>query len=160
MELPGYGRTLSGITPLPRTGDNGTNFTAGTGPSVYGDIYFSYRLTRGTDTRHPNRTYAFYNFNTIGQAGNITITTYVAPSLNANGDDRPLAFAIQVDDEVAQTEYFIPYAAPGTMPAAWNGMDGFAATNIVAVLTNFTAPPGAHELKVGLKRICVCGIVR
>lgn len=41
-ELPGYGRTLSGITPLPRMGDNGTNFTAGTGPSVYGDITFLY----------------------------------------------------------------------------------------------------------------------
>ena len=77
--------------------------------------------------------------------------TYVAPSLNANGDDRPLAFAIQVDDEMAQTEYFIPYAAPGTMPAAWDGMDGFAATNSVAVMTNFTAAPGAHELKVGLR---------
>jgi len=127
MELPGYGRTLSGITALPRMGDNGTNFTAGTGPSV---------------------TYAFYNFNTIGQAGNVTITTYVAPSLNANGDDRPLAFAIQVDDKMAQTEYFIPYAAPGTMPAAWGGMDGFAATNSVAVTTNFTAAPGAHELKI------------
>ncbi|KAN0079908.1 glycoside hydrolase family 115 protein [Tylopilus felleus] len=127
MELPGYGRTLSGITPLPRTGDNGTNFTAGTGPCV---------------------TYAFYNFNTIGQAGNITITTYVAPSLNANGDDRPLAFAIQVDDEMPQTQYFIPYAAPGTMPAAWDGMNGFAATNIVAVMRSFTALPGAHELKI------------
>lgn len=32
IELPGYGRTVSGITPWPR-GDN--NFTAGTGPSVY-----------------------------------------------------------------------------------------------------------------------------
>ncbi|KAF9221732.1 glycoside hydrolase family 115 protein [Gyrodon lividus] len=127
MELPGYGRTLSGITPLPRMGANGKNFTAGTGPSV---------------------TYDFYNFNTIGQAGNITITTYVAPSLNANGDDRPIAFAIQVDDEMAQTEYFIPYAAPGTLPAAWNGMDGFAATNIAPVRTNFIAPPGAHQLKI------------
>lgn len=51
-----------------------------------------------------------------------------------------------------QTEYFIPYAAPGTMPAAWDGMDGFAATNIVAVMTNFTALPGAHELKVSLQK--------
>jgi hypothetical protein len=32
-ELPGYGRTVSGITPWPRGGDE-ANFTAGTGPSV------------------------------------------------------------------------------------------------------------------------------
>ncbi|KAH7927567.1 glycoside hydrolase family 115 protein [Leucogyrophana mollusca] len=126
-ELPGYGRTLSGITPIPRMGDNGTNFTAGTGPSV---------------------TYDFFNFNTIGQAGNITITTYVAPSLNANGDDRPIAFAIQVDSEAPLTEYFIPYAAAGSLPDAWGGMDGFAATNIVPVMTNFTASPGAHTLTI------------
>ncbi|EGO20146.1 glycoside hydrolase family 115 protein [Serpula lacrymans var. lacrymans S7.9] len=127
IELPGYGRTLSGITPWPRMGDNGTNFTAGTGPSV---------------------TYDFYNFNTIGQAGNVTITTFVGPSLNANGADRPIAFAIQVDDESPLTEYFIPDSTPGTLPAAWDGMDGFAATNVVPVMTNFTAPPGAHTLKI------------
>lgn len=34
-ELPGYGKTVSGITPWPRTGNNGGNFTAGSGPSVY-----------------------------------------------------------------------------------------------------------------------------
>lgn len=33
-ELPGYGKTLSGVTPWPRLGANGTNFTAGTGPSL------------------------------------------------------------------------------------------------------------------------------
>ena len=33
-ELPGYGKTLSGITPWPRTGSNFGNFTAGSGPSM------------------------------------------------------------------------------------------------------------------------------
>ncbi|KAH7905930.1 hypothetical protein BJ138DRAFT_1183402 [Hygrophoropsis aurantiaca] len=127
IELPGYGRTLSGITPWPRMADNGTNFTAGAGPSVE---------------------YNFYNFNTLNQSGTVSITTYVAPSLNANGDDRPIAFAVQVDNEEPQTEYFIPPAAPGELPDAWNGMDGFAATNIVPVTTNFTALPGAHTLKI------------
>ncbi|KZT21286.1 glycoside hydrolase family 115 protein [Neolentinus lepideus HHB14362 ss-1] len=126
-EIPNYGKTISGITPWPRTGDNGGNFTAGTGPSVE---------------------YDFYNFNTIGQAGNVTITTYVSPSLNANGDDRPLGFAIGVDDEAPQSEYFIPYAVPGQLPAQWDGVDGWVADAIVAVTTNFTALPGAHTLKI------------
>lgn len=34
VELPGYGRTLSAITPWPRGGDE-RNFTVGTGPSMY-----------------------------------------------------------------------------------------------------------------------------
>lgn len=34
VELPGYGRTLSGVTPWPRGGSE-QNFTAGTGPSLY-----------------------------------------------------------------------------------------------------------------------------
>lgn len=33
-ELPEYGRTLSAVTPWPRMGNNGSNFTAGTGPSM------------------------------------------------------------------------------------------------------------------------------
>lgn len=33
-ELPGYGKTFSGVTPWPRTGNNGNNFTVGNGPSL------------------------------------------------------------------------------------------------------------------------------
>lgn len=33
-ELPGYGKTLSAVTPWPRTGNNFNNFTAGSGPSM------------------------------------------------------------------------------------------------------------------------------
>ena len=33
-ELPGLGRTLSGVTPWPRMGHGGANFSAGTGPSL------------------------------------------------------------------------------------------------------------------------------
>ena len=32
--LPGYGRTLSGVTPLPATGNNGQNFSVGAGPRL------------------------------------------------------------------------------------------------------------------------------
>lgn len=34
VELPGYGRTLSAVTPSPATGNNNANFTAGSGPRV------------------------------------------------------------------------------------------------------------------------------
>ena len=33
-ELPGYGKTLSGVTPLPRSGNGGANFSVGEGPSL------------------------------------------------------------------------------------------------------------------------------
>ena len=33
--LPGYGKTLSGVTPWPRSGNDFGNFTPGTGPSMY-----------------------------------------------------------------------------------------------------------------------------
>ena len=36
-ELPGYGRTLSAVTPWPRGGDE-QNFTVGTGPSMCGSF--------------------------------------------------------------------------------------------------------------------------
>ena len=69
--------------------------------------------------------YDFFTFNTIGGNGTIGVTTYVAPTLNANGLDRPVAVAVQVDSDEPQTTYFIPPAAAGAEPAAWDGLDGF-----------------------------------
>ena len=34
-EIPGYGKTLSGVTPWPRSGNNFGNFSVGSGPSMY-----------------------------------------------------------------------------------------------------------------------------
>ncbi|KAJ3557630.1 hypothetical protein NM688_g1372 [Phlebia brevispora] len=126
IELPGYGRTVSGVTPWPRGGDE-KNFTAGTGPSLE---------------------YDFYTFNTIQDAGNVSVTTYVAPTLNANGLDRPVALAVQIDSEDPQTTYFIPPSAAGEEPDAWDGLDGFVANSIVSVINQFPASPGAHTLKI------------
>ncbi|KAJ8507506.1 hypothetical protein ONZ45_g10131 [Pleurotus djamor] len=125
-ELPGYGRTLSAVTPMPRLGENnGANFTAGSGPVLE---------------------YDFVNFNTINNSGNISVTTLVSPSLNANGPDRPIALAIQIDDQPAQIKAFIPPAAPGALPSQWNG---FVSNAIVSVDTPFTGiQPGSHTLKV------------
>ncbi|KAJ7488053.1 hypothetical protein FB451DRAFT_1126447 [Mycena latifolia] len=121
--LPGLGRTLSGVTPWPRLGNNENNFTAGAGPSLE---------------------YDFLTFN----GGNITVTTYVSPSNNGNGADRPLGFAVQVDDAAPQSNYFFPPAVPGQQPAAWGGVDGFAANSIVSVVNKLSLAPGGHTLKI------------
>ncbi|KAJ7730249.1 hypothetical protein DFH07DRAFT_174950 [Mycena maculata] len=121
--LPGLGRTLSGVTPWPRLGNKENNFTAGTGPSLE---------------------YDFYNFN----GGNITVTNLVSPSGNGLGADRPLGFAVQVDDGEVQSNYFFPPAAPGEEPDAWDGLDGFAANNIISAANTFEIAPGSHTLKL------------
>lgn len=122
-ELPGYGRTLSGVTPWPRTDQA---FDVGSGPSLE---------------------YDFYNFNTKG--GNLTVTVYVSPSLNAIGPDHPLRLAVQLDSQGAKTTQFIPDAQPGTLPAAWGGPDGFVANSIVPITNLWTnVNTGAHTLKL------------
>ncbi|KAK7447069.1 hypothetical protein VKT23_014281 [Stygiomarasmius scandens] len=124
-EIPGLGRTHSGITPWPRSGANGRNFTAGEGPSVE---------------------YDFFNFNTIQDSGNVTVITHVSPSLNANGQDRPLGFAVQIDDLSTQSSYFMPFAEPGQLPSVWND---FVGNSIVLVNMTFSdVAPGAHTLKI------------
>jgi hypothetical protein len=72
----------------------------------------------------------------------------VSPSLNANGPDRPLKFAAQVDSMPIQTVQFIPNGQPGQTPPGWDGPDGFVANSIVNIPMNFTAAPGQHTLKV------------
>ncbi|KAK0445619.1 glycoside hydrolase family 115 protein [Desarmillaria tabescens] len=124
-ELPGIGRTLSGMTPWPRTGHDGGNFTAGSGPSLE---------------------YDFFTFSDATEATPVTV--YVSPSLNANGLDRPLGVAIALDGEV-MSSYFIPPAVPGALPDAWDGLDGFVANSIVPIQLSFSGiEPGSHTLKI------------
>ncbi|KAJ8073009.1 hypothetical protein PM082_019877 [Marasmius tenuissimus] len=118
--LPGIGRTLSGITPWPRGGAD-ANYTAGTGASVE---------------------YDFYNF----RATNMTVTAYISPSLNANGRDRPLAFAMQLDSNELKSSYYMPFGDPGSEPADWKG---FVANSIINTSLNWTdVGAGAHTLKL------------
>ncbi|TBU59951.1 hypothetical protein BD310DRAFT_1038213 [Dichomitus squalens] len=125
-EIPGLGRTLSGVTPWPRGGDE-LNFTAGSGPSIE---------------------YDFFLFNTMGQSGNVTVTTLVSPSLNTLGDDRPLGLALQIDNGTTQTSYFVPRSVPGDTPPGWDGNDGWVANSIIEVPMVLPVQPGAHTLKV------------
>ena len=75
--------------------------------------------------------YDFYTFNTIADGGNITVTTYVAPTLNDLGPDRPIALAVSIDSLEPQTTYFIPPAAPGELPPQWDGLDGFVVCKVL-----------------------------
>jgi len=123
-ELPGLGRTLSGVTPWPREADQG-NFSAGAGPSLE------------------------YDFLLLNNQTNVTVVTRLSPSLNAYGADRPLAFALQVNSEPIQTSYFIPPdVTPGGEPAPWGGLNGFAANVIVSVNMTFNVSVGAQTLKL------------
>ena len=72
----------------------------------------------------------------------------VSPTLNFMAVDEPIKIAVQMDEQSPQTIAFIPYADPGTLPAQWDGNDGFVANAIVNVTTNWTAAPGAHTLTV------------
>ncbi|KAI0758973.1 hypothetical protein C8Q74DRAFT_277496 [Fomes fomentarius] len=126
-EIPGLGRTASGVTPWPR-GGNELNFTAGSGPSIE---------------------YDFYLFNTYLQGGNVTVNTYVSPSLNGLGDSRPLGFALSIDDGEPQTTYFVPETPKGSSaPAPWGGVDGWVANSIIEVPVVLDVQPGKHTLKV------------
>jgi len=76
------------------------------------------------------------------------VTTYVSPSNNALGMDRPLGFAVQVDGGEVHSNYFFPAAAPGLQPPQWDGSDGFAANSIIAVPNALNLSAGAHTLKL------------
>ncbi|KAG8892237.1 hypothetical protein FRB99_002857, partial [Tulasnella sp. 403] len=100
--LLGYGKTLAGVKPLPVLGNDGKNFTIGTGVSH-----------------------------------------------NANGNDRPLKFAVQIDNETPQTVSLMPLAVPGELPPGWDGNDGFAANaTTYGTINHSSTGPGAHTLKV------------
>ncbi|KAG6864856.1 hypothetical protein C0991_006757 [Blastosporella zonata] len=127
-EIPGYGRTLSGVTTFPRDLAHDVSFAAGTGPSLE---------------------YDFYNFHTISGSGNITATVYVSPSWNMGETSRPLAFAVQLDGGSAITEKFFPVPTPGSTPSGWDGPDGFVANSIMSVVVPFTGvAAGKHTLKI------------
>lgn len=87
-------------------------------------------------------------FNTIGSAGNVTVHTQVAPTLNNYDPSRPVALAVSVDGLAPVTTYFFPAAAPGSLPPQWDGTDGFVANSFIDVPNNFSLVPGPHTLKI------------
>ncbi|CAA7262063.1 unnamed protein product [Cyclocybe aegerita] len=125
-ELPGLGRTVSAVTPLPVTD---TAFEAGAGPLLE---------------------YDFYNFNTLQGRGNVTVIVYMTPTFNFNERTRPLTFSVQIDSFPAVKVQPIAMQAPGDLPAGWGGPDGYVANSIITTSTTFTGvSTGAHTLKIG-----------
>ncbi|KAF8320417.1 hypothetical protein DL93DRAFT_2164034 [Clavulina sp. PMI_390] len=120
--LPGFGRTKDAVTISPN--DGSTNYTIGSGPSVQ---------------------YSFYNFDSYAN-NTAYLTTYVSPSMNANGADQPLAFALQVDGGTPVRVQPVGPNVPGQFPTGWGSMTGPQSNNIIPTLTNITIAPGAHTL--------------
>ena len=90
--IPGYGRTLSGVTLFPVTADSQTP------PSS------------------PKLSYDFYAFS---NASNANVTVYVGPSLNTV-PSRPLKYALAIDNGTPQIVQPCPTYTLGSLPTAWN----------------------------------------
>ena len=90
--IPGYGRTLSGVTLFPVTADSQT---APDGPKLSYDFY------------------AFSN------SSKTNVTVYIGPSLNTI-PSRPLKYALAVDDGAPQVVSPSPDYTLGILPNAWN----------------------------------------
>ncbi|CAE6342753.1 unnamed protein product [Rhizoctonia solani] len=124
--LPGLGRTNGAVTPQPALGNGGNAFSVGSGPSLE---------------------YDFYTF-TTPTGGNVTLTSYISPALNGNGNNRPVGFAVQIDSGSPQSIYYSPVTPARSTPVGWGGNDGWVANSIVTVQTKHAAAAGAHTLKV------------
>ncbi|EAW11879.1 glycoside hydrolase family 115 protein [Aspergillus clavatus NRRL 1] len=92
--IPGYGRTLSGVTLLPVT------------------------VETQQPPSSPRLEYDMYLFSNVS---NIKATVYLGPSLNTD-HSRPLKYAIAFNDDEPQVVQFVPTTPMGTLPSAWNGV--------------------------------------
>lgn len=96
-EIPGYGRTFSGITLHPAT----------------------LPTTLSPTPSSPHLEYDIYTFTPNITSANVTI--YLGPSLNTN-PDRPLKYAIAFDDAEPEVVQFVPSTPLGTLPDEWGSV--------------------------------------
>lgn len=89
--IPGYGRTLSGVTLFPVTADTQSP------PSS------------------PKLTYNIHVFT----ATTASITVHLAPSLNTDSS-RPLAYSISIDNAAPTKAQYVPVTKLGTLPNTWS----------------------------------------
>ncbi|KAF4637752.1 hypothetical protein G7Y89_g321 [Cudoniella acicularis] len=89
--IPGYGRTLSGVTLFP--------------------------VATSTQTApdSPKLTYNIYVFT----ATTASITIHLAPSLNTDSS-RPLTYAISIDNDAPTKAQYVPITQLGTLPSTWS----------------------------------------
>ncbi|KAF8900166.1 hypothetical protein CPB84DRAFT_1847416 [Gymnopilus junonius] len=126
-EIPGLGRTLSAITPLPL---EDTTFSAGAGPTLE---------------------YDFFTFDSKSGNGSVTAYVLLTTALNSNTEQNPLSYSIQIDSLPPVTVVPIGTEVPGGLPNGWDGVNGWVANNIISTPTNFAGVnPGAHTLKISM----------
>ena len=68
MEIPNYGRTLSGVTPWPRLGNNEANYTAGSGPSLSVQLLKHARNIHTLTSFHTGNTTSITSTRSVRQA--------------------------------------------------------------------------------------------
>lgn len=134
--IPGLSRTLSGVTLFPVTTDSLTTTTA---PALEYDFYTFTNLSSGVMMDQNMGTSIAYKPNTVN------ITLILGTSLNTV-PERPLRYAIQLDDQEPQTRQYIIDAPAGANPNGW-------LTAVAdSVWQNRTmweySGPGAHKLKI------------
>lgn len=89
--IPGYGRTLSGVTLFPVS------------------------ISTQTPPDSPKLTYNLYLFTST----TANITVFLGTSLNTD-PSRPLAYAIAIDDETPVKAQYVPITQLGTLPSTWS----------------------------------------
>ena len=130
--IEGYGRSLSGLEMFPMTTQN---FTLGSGPWLG---------------------YSFWTHS----SGPARVTVQIGPSLNFFGQDKPLAFGLQVDNAEPKEIHPIPLEPlgyvtekPGGRPAAIGAVPIDWINIVKSEIRNVTLPvemyeAGAHTLKI------------
>jgi len=98
----------------------------------------------------PALIYNIYTFSNLsGQLANITLL--LSPSLNQNGNARPLKYAIAIDDQPPQTIQFVANTTDGNFPAGYFGAVSDAVWGLSSgnsTTTQHLITPGSHELKI------------
>lgn len=119
--IPGLSRTLSGVTLFPVTAPSQSTANA------------------------PGLTYNLYTFSPASVTNITNITVVTTTSLNTI-PERPLRYAIQLDDQPVKTVQYVIDQPAGALPLGWTTA---VANNAWYSTSNFTySGPGEHTLKI------------
>ena len=121
--IPGYGRTLSGVTLLPANAPVQTPNTASA----------------------PALVYDFYTFEQSPAGVNASVVVAIGPTLNTD-PTHPVQYAVQIDQQPIQYVQPIPTTVLGSYGVQWTQMVSNFSTFNVSTFTNVKA--GAHSLNL------------
>ncbi|KAF2456534.1 hypothetical protein BDY21DRAFT_347479 [Lineolata rhizophorae] len=121
ITIASYGRTLSGVTLFPVVLPDTLSTSSG-----------------------PGLEYDFYSFTPTTDAVPANITVYLGTGLNTD-PERPLKYAVGVDDGDVETVQYIIDQPAGQTPVDWEAAVADAAW---VSTTNTTIAPGSHTLRL------------